>query len=555
MRRRTGPRTSMTKKRILFSGEATWLSTGFAMYNKELITRLYNTGKYEIAEIGSWGSSADPRAKEVPWKFYGVLPLSKEEERMYKSNGLNQFGLYKFDAVAVDFQPDIVFDARDPWMVGHIIKSRFRDCFKTILVPTVDSAPYKREWIEGIYKKSDVVCTYSRYGKKEMELEKIKVTDVLSPGVDLNVFRPMDREKVRSDWGIKKDLLVIGTVMRNQRRKLFPDLFQAYAELRRKYRKVDEVQKSVLLCHTSWPDLGWDLPELLYRSGIQRHVIFTYKCGDCKKTFFSWFLPSRTDGAGQCIFCGAMSARMPSTADGVPTEELAEIYNLMDIYVQPAICEGWALPIVEAKACGVPGLYSNYSAMEDHVQNGGGLPIKIGRFYTEPETMAVRSLPDIGDMVEKFKYLLTNRQAREKLGREARECAESMHSWDIAVKSLERIVDELEIPDRKHTWERRPYIKFLPMTSAPKELSDEQFVVWCYKIILGREPDEQGFADWMKSLKKGESRSSVEMFFRNEIAAHNQFEELRWKNALVRKGIDLKAGITIESNSIPGLLI
>jgi glycosyltransferase involved in cell wall biosynthesis len=545
----------MTKKRILFSGEASWLSTGFATYNKELIRRLHATGKYTIAEVGSFGSSAQEEAKKLPWKFYGVLPLNKNEERIYKSNPTNAFGVYKIDAVLADFQPDIVFDARDPWMVHHIMSSRYKENFKSILVPTVDSAPYKKEWITDTFGKSEIICTYSNYGKRIMEMEKLSVADVLSPGVDLEVFRPMDRNTVRGDWGIKKDINIIGTVMRNQKRKLFPDLFEAFALLRSKYKKVEAVQKSVLLCHTSWPDVGWDIPELLYRSGVQRHVLFTYKCGDCKKIFFTWFLPSDDAGCGRCIFCGKMAAKMPSTVDGVSTSELAEVYNLMDIYIQPAICEGWGLPIVEAKACGVPGLYSNYSAMEDHVENGGGLPIKIGRFYTESETMAVRSLPDIEDMADKMKKLLVDKEMRLRMGKEARECAERMHSWDVSAKKLENIIDVLDIHDRKYTWERRPSIKIATTLRPHPGMSNEQFVTWCYKNILCREPDKKGFHDWIKNLSKGQSRESVEEFFRAEAEAHNEFEEIRWKNSLIMKGVDLNAGITVETDRIPGVLL
>jgi len=361
------------KKRILFCGEASWLATGYATYNREILKGLHATGKYEIAEMGSYGSVLSQEAKSLPWKFYGVLPINKQEEQMYHSNPKNQFGAYKYDAIVADFQQDITFVPTDPWMLDHVILSRFRENYISWIMPTVDSAPQKKEWIDTLFKKSDIVTTYSKFGKRTLEAEGVNVRDVTSPGVDLDLFKPMDKGGVREDWGFKKGLKIIGTVMRNQKRKLFPELFEAYALLRKKYGHIREVKRSVLLCHTSWPDVGWDIPELLQRSGIQRHVIFTYICDGCKKTFFSWFLPSiGKKGLGKCIFCGEMKAHMPNTHSGVSTKELAEIYNLMDIYVQPAICEGWGLPIVEAKACGIPGLYSNYSAMEDHVGNGGG---------------------------------------------------------------------------------------------------------------------------------------------------------------------------------------
>ena len=36
----------------------------------------------------------------------------------------------------------------------------------------------------------------------------------------------------------------------------------------------------------------------------------------------------------------------------VPDEDLAAIYNLADVYIQPSFYEGFALPLLEAKACG-----------------------------------------------------------------------------------------------------------------------------------------------------------------------------------------------------------
>jgi hypothetical protein len=76
----------MAKKRILFIGEASFLSTGFATYYRELLPKLAATGKYEIAELGSYASQNDPRIQSFiqgRWKFYGVLPSTQEENQAY----------------------------------------------------------------------------------------------------------------------------------------------------------------------------------------------------------------------------------------------------------------------------------------------------------------------------------------------------------------------------------------------------------------------------------------------------------------------------------------
>ena len=246
-----------------------------------------------------------------------------------------------------------------------------------------------------------------------------------------------------------------------------------------------------------------------------------------------------------------MKAHMPNTHSGVTTEELSEIYNMMDIYVQPAICEGWALPIVEAKACGIPGLYSNYSAMEDHVENGGGMAIDVGTFYTEAETMAVRSLPDVQSMVDGFKFLLSNQKKRKKMGELAAKKAVELHNWDVTAEKFEQIFDELEVTNRKDTWDRRALIKVMPPMS-PQGLDNTNFVNWCYQAYLDRPPEPQGFNDWMNSLQSGTSRQVVENYFRNKISESNTFETIRWKRSLQIAGHNPDANIALMSETMPG---
>lgn len=551
----------MAKRRILITGESHWLSTGFARFNKAILDALYKTGEFEIAEMGSYGASNSPEAEKCPWKFYGVLPLNNEEKKIYDSNPHNAFGQYKIDAVCADFQPDVVFGLTDPWMLQHLQTCKFRPYYKLVITPTVDSAPQRKDWIEGLFRKADLITTYSRFGKKELESYGLKVQDITSPGLYLDAFKPLDKDEIREKYQIKKSLLIIGTVMRNQKRKLFPELFEVYANLRAKYRmtkrnkkdrKVQRINHSALLCHTSWPDNGWDIPVLLERYGLARHVIFTYKCDACDNVFHSWFIPCDQKGFGQCRICGEKAAHMPNTHSGISEEQLVEIFNLMDIYVQTSICEGWGLPIMEAKACGVPGLYQNYSAMEDHVENGGGRPIKIGRFYTEAETMAIRSLPDNKDFLNKLEKLCINEQQREYLSVEARKCVEKLHGWDTTTSKFIDIFRNIDLLDRADTWDRPIELKELNNTKAPDGLKDEEFVVWCYTNILGRAPDQKGFNDWMASLANGTPRQEVERFFVNEIHGHNVFEQIRWRNSLKLRGIEEDKEVDVDTNALPG---
>jgi len=60
----------MRKPRILFCSEATFLNTGYATYTREILNYLHSTGKYELAEMASYGERIDPRASDIPLKYY-----------------------------------------------------------------------------------------------------------------------------------------------------------------------------------------------------------------------------------------------------------------------------------------------------------------------------------------------------------------------------------------------------------------------------------------------------------------------------------------------------
>ena len=275
----------MRKKRILFCGEATYLNTGYATYNREVLKRLYQTGKYELAEFAGYGSLQDPRSREIPWKFYGVLPEKNnpEQQEEYDSVPTNQFGEWKFEPVLLDFQPDIVCDIRDFWMMDFQERSPYRSYFKWAIMPTVDAAPQNEQWM-ATYCGADAVFSYSDWGGEILKKEsngKIKYIKSAPPSADAAYQPVLDKKAHKESMGFSEATLIIGTVMRNQRRKLFPDLFDAF----RQFLDITDKKNVFLYCHTSYPDLGWDIPKLINQYGLSNKLIFTYVCPDCGHAF------------------------------------------------------------------------------------------------------------------------------------------------------------------------------------------------------------------------------------------------------------------------------
>lgn len=228
---------------------------------------------------------------------------------------------------------------RDPYVDAFIDHTPYRGYFQHIHMPTIDSEPLKQEWIEQ-YAKANVLLAYSYFGKRVLEQQsggKLKVAAVASPGADTQNFKPMDKAALRAKMGIKDDAFIIQTVMRNQPRKLFPELFKAFATFLKKCEdegNIDLAARSYLHVHTTFPDLGWNLSNEIRQHKLSHKVVWTYMCDACKRHEVNFFRDSGT----VCPHCHAPAYHLPNTAIGVTREQLCELMNIADVYVQYASC-------------------------------------------------------------------------------------------------------------------------------------------------------------------------------------------------------------------------
>jgi glycosyltransferase involved in cell wall biosynthesis len=60
-------------------------------------------------------------------------------------------------------------------------------------------------------------------------------------------------------------------------------------------------------------------------------------------------------------------------------EGLAELYRRADCFVLPTRGEGWGMPILEALACGVPTIATDWSAQTEFFHAGVGMPLRVAR--------------------------------------------------------------------------------------------------------------------------------------------------------------------------------
>jgi len=480
----------MNKKKILWVGETTHALSGYGTYGKELLTRLINMDKYHVAEFASYAVVDDPKDKHVNWRYYPNA-VHKDDPRYeeYNKQITNQFGAWRFEQVLLDFQPDIVCDIRDFWMLAFEHTSPLRPYYHWAIMPTVDSAPQKNDWIE-VFLDADGVFTYSDWGLEVLRKQsdgRIKLQQSAPPGVDPEVFKPVENKaEHRKQMGFAEDAFIIGTIMRNQKRKLYPDLFKAF-RMFLDNADPELAKKTFLYVHTSFPDRGWNLPALINEFGIGHKVLFTYHCRATGKYFCSFFQDAKTYSP----YSQGITGVLPSVSVGLEPEELSEIYNLFDVYVQYSICEGFGMPQVEAAACGVPVMAVDYSAMSDVVRKTGGFPLKVERMFREFETGADRAYPDneyFAKTIEKF-FTMSD-EARAKYSDKARQAILDIYNWDRTTQIWSDYFDSVELCDRQGQWDAPVNLHQIPDNIPTPELSTPEFVRWlCTKVL--NEPNKE----------------------------------------------------------------
>lgn len=425
--------------------EASFISSGFGTYTKEILSRLYKTNKYTIAEFASYGMVNDSRDKSIDWTYYAnAVNANDSRHAEYNSRADNQFGRWRFEKVLLDFKPDVVIDIRDYWMSAYQKDSPLRKFFHWILMPTVDSEPQQEDWID-TYLSADAIFTYSDWGAdvlRRQSSNNINYIDTASPGVDLSVFNIKDKKHTRSIFNLPEDYIIIGSVMRNQKRKLIPELFASFRKLLDKIEvsQPDLGKKLFLYLHTSFPDQGWDIPEILKDNRISNKVLFSYICKHCGSVHCDVFSgPVKT-----CPKCAEKLAVFPSVSQGVSSEKLSEIYNLFDMYVQYSICEGFGMPQVEAGACGIPIMTVEYSAMCDVIKKLNAYPIKIKARFKEMETKAIRVYPDNDSLIEHIlSFINTSKTFQDSKRKEVRDLTEKHYDWDKISSKWEKYLDSI----------------------------------------------------------------------------------------------------------------
>ena len=220
----------------------------------------------------------------------------------------------------------------------------------------------------------------SRFGQ-----ERLSGVDALyvPHGVDTAVFSPRPQAEARERVGLPASAFVVGAVAMNKgypSRKSLPQIVEAFAAFRARH------DEAILYLHT---DLGGayqegvDLAPLLHAFELDPEIV---RFPDQYRYQFDPF------------------------AD----EHLADVYSSLDVLLNPSMGEGFGLPVLEAQACGVPAIVTDFTAMSEVC--GAGWKVGYDRVWTPMR--AWQAWPNVEELVESLEacYALPDADRRELVG-------------------------------------------------------------------------------------------------------------------------------------------
>lgn len=500
---------SQKNPRVLFVTEFSGLNVGYGVYANHIINGVFNKG-LEVAELAVGVNQQYVSQCNIPWKVYPSVPTDENEKKQHDSTMCAEFGAYNFEKVLLDYKPTHICDWRDVWHWEYQLRCPFRNYFAHIGMPAVDAEPQNKQWID-LYEQCDAVLGYTKWGMDliKKSSNKIKVAGVVQPFA-YKAYRPLpNRNEIKNQLGLG-NASIIGMVGRNQKRKLFPDLFYSFSEFLKQSKRNDVY----LYCHVGFPERGWAIDEEILKYNIQNKVLLGYICRKCKNMEIGLYQgPLAT-----CYFCGERAKTLAGPECGFNHEQMNVVYNIIDLYVQWASNEGYGIPIMEAGACGAPVVAIDYSAMTEVTNNIGGNLIKPRALYQELESGRKFAVPDnealISYMLEYFKIPSTMRDIKRRNVRKKYE-----ENWNPE-KIINKWIDTIYSVSPRKEWNSNIVQIQLP-TSIPDNLNNQDFVRWCIINILG-EPERVG--TWfetrlLRDLDWGVSPGGFGGEYYNELSA------------------------------------
>ncbi len=250
------------------------------------------------------------------------------------------------------------------------------------------------------------VIAMSHFGEKALEeFNPLYVPHM----VDTNLFKPLPEHKAECRRGINlpADAFVVGMVGCNQglpSRKSFPQVFQAFSEFRKRH------DDAMLFVHA----------DVFGRNGGVNLIELAHACG----------IPT----------AALRTSHQSAYHIGIPQDALPYIYNAFDVLAMPSMGEGFGIPLIEAQACGIPVITTDFTAMTELC--GSGWLVEGDKWWDQLQN-SFQTSPPVGAILEAMEEAYAH---SDSMKTEAREFALGYDTDKVFQEQWVPVMAELEKP-------------------------------------------------------------------------------------------------------------
>jgi glycosyltransferase involved in cell wall biosynthesis len=331
--------------------------TGYGQATEALVKLLKRDGA-DVASLSNYGNEGVNSTYDTG---FGEIPVYARGNEAY-SNDVTPAHHKHWKAINGE-QPDLLITLYDVW----VLNAKAFDSIPIASWTPIDHNPVPPAVLKWLQKDNVTPLAMSKFGLQQIEQVGVK-GHYIPHSIDTKVFSQKEKiqdQPINKFMGFEDGRFIVGMNAANKssgilHRKAYSENFMAFALFARKH------PDAMLYVHADASSQhGWNLIGLAQLLGIP------------------------TDNL---TFPDPLAYRY-----GMSQETLAGIYSSWDVMLATSYGEGFGIPTIEAQACGVPVIVSNFTASPELVGDGwavGGQPLY------DPSQHSFWNVPSVPEIVE-----------------------------------------------------------------------------------------------------------------------------------------------------------
>ena len=310
--------------KVLFSSDSPDAITGFAVQLRGVAEFFGKELGIETHYLG-WQTSARPM-------YY------KERGFTLQTAGKENYSFDRYSELFSKIKPDLLITLGDEHMINGILGESERPLW--IGYFPVDGHPLNGP-MKRTFSKIDIKIAMALYGKKVCDNAGIKDAIYIPHFFKEENFYPKDKNEAREKMGLPKDKFIIGSVARLNPRKHQMRLVAAFSLFA---KDKDDVALY----------MNFDTKDSFF---FKDKPVHDYMWEELVETISDMVDSKNID---KIIYQSSFDFRI-----GLEEDEMVDLYNSFDIHAIATGGEGFGVPTIEAMACGIPSVLTDYTTSDE----------------------------------------------------------------------------------------------------------------------------------------------------------------------------------------------